>query len=237
MTTQQSTGFGVTSVLGPVEFAVNRLLSTDEKARTEILALDGKIILIGIDGLNIELFASFVFGRVMLSHEYPRGDLGNPANPSKVDVQLRGKIKDFVALIKNQRDGESVSAGQVEIQGDLATAQRVQNLLRNLNVDIEEIVAQATSDAFAYRLGRVARSSFGLIKNGLKGLEEDIGNYMLYEKRVTPSQQELSDFAGRVDDVTLGVERLGSRIEKLLRTRASASNSGVNNSGEREVSD
>lgn len=223
MTAQQSTAFKLASVLTPIEFAVNRLLSTDEKARIEISALDGKIVLIVIDGLNVKLYASFRAGHITLSDEYPQSSPGSsPPDPkTNVDVQLRGKIKDFVALIKNQRDGESVSAGQVEIQGDLATAQRVQNLLRNLNIDIEEIVAQATSDAFAYRLGRAARNSFGLIKNGLKGLEQDIGNYMLYEKRVTPSPDELLDFAANVDDVTLRVERLGLRVEKLKRTHAS----------------
>lgn len=212
------------TLLSPIEHAVNQLLALDENVSQEIHALDGKTILLCISGLNLELYLTFRNGRVSLTRQCPEKEIGG--GPATVAVQLSGKVKDFLALAKNQREGESVSAGQVDIQGDLATAQRVQNLFRNSHIDVEEIVAKATSDAFAYRLGRVARTGFGLIRDGLKGIEQDVGNYILYEKRATPSQQELVDFTSDVDDIVLRFDRLQSRLQQLKREGASVSNDG-----------
>ena len=214
------------TLLSPIEQAVNRLLVSDEDASQEVYALDGKTILLSITGLNLEIYLTFRNGRVSLAKECPNKEFGE--GPVKVDVQLSGKIKDFLALAKNQREGESVSAGQVDIQGDLATAQRVQNLFRNMHIDVEELVAKATNDAFAYRLGQVARKGFGFIRDGLKGIEQDVGSYVLYEKRVTPSRQELIDFTSDVDDIVLRVDRLDSRLQQLKRQRAAVSNDAGN---------
>ena len=90
-----------------------------------------------------------------------------------------------------------------------------------MHLDIEEIIAKATNDAFAYRVGRIASKGLGLIQNGLKGLEQDVGKYILYEKQVTPSHQELLSFSQNVDDIVLRLDRAESRLQQLKRERIS----------------
>lgn len=218
MTNTNSRNQNLWTLLSPIEYALNQVLLADENAAQEVFALEGKTILLHINGLNWETYLSFLHGKVSLSRECPQNeDDGMPAN---VDVRLAGKIKDFIALAKNQREGESVSAGQVDIQGDLATAQRVQNLFRMMNIDLEEIVARATNDAFAYRLGRIASTSAKFIRDGLQGIEQDVGHYILHEKQLTPSNTELSDFSDHVDDVALRLDRLESRFQQWKRQRS-----------------
>ena len=207
------------NLLSPIEHALNRLLSSDENVSAEIFGLEGKTILLHIEGLDVETYIRFRHGRLLLSKDAPTSELDD--SKVTVDVKLTGRINDFIALAKNQRDGESVSAGQVDIQGDLATAQRVQNLIRSMHLDVEEIIAKATNDAFAYRVGRIANKGFNLIRDGLRGLEQDVGSYLLYEKQLTPSQQELLSFSKDVDDVVLRLDRVESRLQQLKRQRTS----------------
>lgn len=205
--------------LSPIEYALNQLLKADEATIQEVFALEGKSVLLHINGLNAEIYLTFRYGKLSLSLDRPVNKIDG--TEVKIDVRLAGNIKDFIALAKNQRAGESVSAGQVDIQGDLATAQRVQNLFRTLNIDIEEIVAKATNDAFAYRLGRIASKGASIIRDGLRGLEQDVGHYVLHEKQLTPSSKELDDFSDNVDDVVLRLDRFESRLRQLVKKRTS----------------
>lgn len=199
------------SWLSPLNYAIDRLMSADDLFAERVRELNGKTVLLHIDGLDLRIYASFHTTGVSL-------DQIKPSEIDKVDVTLRGKVKDFIALAKNQRAGQSMSAGQVEIQGDLHTAQRVQDLMRDVDIDLEEIIARATNDAFAYGLGSFARRSISGVRKGLQALEQDVGAYLQYEKQLTPSSQELSAFADEVDDLALAVERLESRINRLRDT-------------------
>lgn len=226
------------TLLSPIEYAVNQLLKNDEATIQEIFALEGKTVLLHIDGLNLETYLRFRYGKLSLSLEHPINEIDG--TKAQIDVRLAGKVKDFIALVKNQRDGESVSAGRVDIQGDLATAQRVQNLCRTMHIDVEEIVAKATNDAFAYRLGRIANQGASFLRDGLKGLEKDVGHYVLYEKQLTPSSEELSDFSDKVDELVLRLDRFESRLRQMMQQRATGARASsytqttVDNSGNTE---
>lgn len=196
------------SWLSPLNYAIKRLLLVDELFAERARELSGNTVLLHVENIDIQIYASFRADGVFL-------DSVQPIEVEKVDVTLRGKVKDFVALAKNQRAGKSMSAGQVEIQGDLHTAQRVQDLFRDIEIDFEEVIARATNDSFAYGIGSFARRSIDGMRKGFQALEQDVGVYLQYEKQLTPTQDELSTFAKEVDDLALAVERLESRMSLL----------------------
>ncbi|MGR8948868.1 MAG: ubiquinone biosynthesis accessory factor UbiJ [Gammaproteobacteria bacterium] len=198
--------------LAPLNFAIERFIAADELLAQRVSELSGKTILFHIEGVDIQIYASFRENHVFLSRTMP-------IEVEKVDVSLRGKPKDFIALAKNQRSGQSLSAGQVEIQGEIHTAQRVQDLFEDIDIDFEQMLARATNDAFAYRVGSLARRGLSEIRKGLRSFEQDLGEFVQYEKRLTPSRDELVEFSQGVDDVALEVERLESKIRQLGKQR------------------
>ena len=198
--------------LSPLSFILKKLIASDESFASAVQTLAGKTILFHVDGLNIHLFASFHVGDITLSHELP-------SYVETADVSLRGRVKDFIALAKQQRDGQSMSAGQVEIQGDLHTAQAVQNLFKSVDLDLEEVLARATNDSFAYGVGSFVRRAARGVRQGLAALEQDLGEYIQYEKRLTPSASELDDFARAVDELAVDVDRLELRIEQFNKLK------------------
>lgn len=194
--------------LSPLSFLLRKLIASDETFASAVQALAGKTILFHVDGLEIHLFATFHVGEITLSHELP-------SYVESADVSLRGRVKDFIALAKQQRDGQSMSAGQVEIQGDLHTAQAAQNLFKSVDLDLEEVLARATSDSFAYGVGSFVRRAARNTRQGLASLEQDLGEYIQYEKRLTPSASEIDNFVQAVDELAVDAERLELRIKQF----------------------
>lgn len=196
--------------LSPLSFMLRKLIASDETFASAVQALAGKTILFHVDGLEIHLFATFHVGEITLSHELP-------SYVESADVSLRGRVKDFIALAKQQRDGQSMSAGQVEIQGDLHTAQAAQNLFKSIDLDLEELLARATTDSFAYGVGSFVRRAARNTRQGLASLEQDLGEYIQYEKRLTPSASEIDDFVQAVDELAVDTERLELRIKQFSK--------------------
>ena len=198
--------------LAPLAFALKKLIANDEVFAAAVNDLNGKTILFHIEGLEILTFASFRHEEILLNSELPT-HLETP------HVTLRGRVKDFIALAKQQRSGQSVSAGQLEIQGELHTAQAVQDLFKNVDIDFEQIIASATNDAFAFGVASFARRTFSKLTQGVQALEKDFGEYIQYEKQLTPDASEMEEFSNGVDELAVAVERLELRIEKFSRTR------------------
>lgn len=210
------------SFLRPIELAINHALQFDPESLKEIEALHEKTIEIRLRNSDRVIFAHFKHAKVYLNTQYE----------GSVAVRLEGSMGDFLALAKQRRDGQSVGAGQVEIQGDLGTAQRVQNLLRDLDIDFEEMLARSTSDIFAYRAGQVVKSGMRWLSDSVNGLEKDFGEYMLYEKHAIPTAEELAKFSDEVDAVVLRLERVESRIQQLKDLKRLKQNPAINNQSE-----
>lgn len=209
---QGNTGSTDIPWLLPLAFALKKLIANDEVFAAAVRDLNGKTILFHLQGLEILTFASFHDEEIVLNAELPL-HLDGP------HVTLRGRLKDFIALAKQQRSGQSVSAGQVEIQGDLHTAQAVQDLFKNVDIDFEQIIASATNDAFAFGVASFARRTFGKLAQGVQALEKDFGEYVQYEKRLTPDAIELEEFSAAVDELAVATERLELRIKQFTQAR------------------
>ena len=110
MTELNTTQGNLPNLLSPIEHALNRLLSSDENVSAEIFALEGKIILIHIDGLEMETYIEFRHGRLLLSKDCPATELGK--SKASVDVKLTGRIKDFIALAKTNVTGKALARGK-----------------------------------------------------------------------------------------------------------------------------
>jgi ubiquinone biosynthesis accessory factor UbiJ len=198
-------------LLRKIVHVLNRALALDEKSRHRLALLGSCSVAFKLRGADAALIVDIRDGQLALA----TGSAGKP------DVQIEGGIGDFVAMAKTQRDGTSLATGKVEIQGDLATAQQIQSLIAQASLDWEEMIAQLTGDILARQIGRVFRGGLGWARETGKVLERDIGEYLLYELRLLPTQREIEQFVRDGASTAAAVERLNTRITKVRRQRKS----------------
>jgi ubiquinone biosynthesis protein UbiJ len=184
---------------------VNRQLIADERSAADIEALVGRTLTIKIR--NSPRSVSFKVTGVGLEPV--------AAEDLIADVELEGRLADFVALGASRRNGDGMAAGRVEIRGDLAVAQRVQRLIENIEFDWEELLARRTGDVFAHQFGRTVRQAFGWFSRLGEKFESDLAEYLVHEARLLPSRPELGAFYDDCSDLAADVDRLDRRVSRI----------------------
>jgi ubiquinone biosynthesis protein UbiJ len=195
------------SAIERINVLLNRTIQDDEKTHHLLHELGRCSIAFKLRGTDSAVTASIQNGSVMMS----RGIEGSP------DVLIEGSISDFIAMARTQRDGTSLAAGKVNIQGDLATAQNVQTLIAGASFDWEELIARRTGDVVARRIARGIQSGVGWLQHVHRALERDMDEYLHYEMRLVPTAREIEEFIQRGAVVAADVDRLQARIDRLRR--------------------
>lgn len=193
-----------------LDSALNRLLALDSGAAVRLARLEGRTLAIELRGHGWQGHARIRHGAIEVLD----------ATPDTVDVTVRGRPADFVALARANRRGESLGAGRVEISGDLAVAQEVQALLAALDLDFEALLARYFGDVAAHRLGNLVRGAAALAVRGTRKLEQDTADWLRYEVQGVPARDELEAFGRAVFELGDAVERAEARLARLRERRA-----------------
>ncbi|MGH8595836.1 MAG: ubiquinone biosynthesis accessory factor UbiJ, partial [Gammaproteobacteria bacterium] len=135
------------------------------------------------------------------------------------DVTLEGQVKDFVAFIRAHHAALGVPPSQLQIQGDLATAQLVQALLDDLSIDWEELLAHYLGDIAAHQVGRGIRHGLQWLSQARAAWAEDLNAYVVDETRLLPNGREVAQLAQASTTLVEEVDRLAARVERLLQRR------------------
>ena len=196
-------------VLDRVAAGINRLLDENEAARVELRPLAGRVIEIAIPIPQLHLFIAVDESGIVLATRSAR-----PA-----DVVLEGRLTDFMAMAQAHRRGEPVPAGTVRIQGDLATVQQLEVALETLAPDWEDFLARYVGDVPARQISRVIAGLLAWVRQSRASLERDLGEYLLYEAKLTPAPQEVEQLAGGIMRLDADVDRLTARLDRYVRRR------------------
>ncbi len=188
---------------------LNRAIELDERTRHRITELGNCSIAFKLRGSDARILVTILNGNLSLSSDHE----------TKPDVQIEGGLTDFIAMARTQRDGTTLAAGKVEIQGDLATAQLIQSVIAEAAFDWEELIASRTGDVLARQIGRGVRGGVSWIRATGKILERDLSEYLRYEQRLLPTDREIEHFVREGAAIVAGVERLQARISRIQRRR------------------
>lgn len=195
-------------VLERVAEIVSRLIGTDSLANARLRELTGRVIALRLRGRDAALYATVDEVGLVLSGTTQRDP----------DVTLTGAISDFIAFAR-ARQTQAMPVGKLQIQGDLATAQLVQALLDDLNIDWEELLAQAFGDVAARQIGRGIRGGLRWVSEARARWTEDLSAYLIDESRVIPAPREVEDLTRTGMTLVSDVERLVARVERLRDRR------------------
>lgn len=186
--------------------ALNRYLAQDVEKAKSLEQINGKAICIVLrdTGLNLGL-------RV-------RGSSVEEFNDSNVkpDVEIIVSPSTLPQFMLGTEQDQLIKSGDIEIRGDSHIASVLQNTLRNIEVDWEEIVSGYLGDAAAYRLGTGARALHAFGHRLRQNIRLDMRDYLQDNLQVSATQDEVDQFIKEVDQVRAQTDRLEARLDQLL---------------------
>lgn len=195
----------LTVLLAPaVELALNHALSGSNAAARDLKQLDGKAVALEIKELPLRLWFLPQDGKLAV----------RAAHEGKADMTVRAPS--FALLEAALKRGDAPPRG-IELNGDAETAQTFSRLLKNADLDWEELLSRYLGDIPAHQIGRLVRGTIAWGRDVFTRLSTDFAEYLVYESAVLPTRHAVEEFLDGVDRLRNDAERLSARAERLAR--------------------
>lgn len=192
--------------LKALEKAINHALSLDPSSGLKLQKLEGKMIKIIINPLNIHFYI-YMHNKALLLLEHSEN------NPDTViQSSPLGLIR--LSLLPSSKV-RSLFNDKIHISGDLELGQDIKKLFDHLDIDWEGHLAQFTGDVVAHQIGNMFRKGRDISRHIQTSLHDNISEYLQQETKLLPSREELNDFFNDIDDLSLRVERLQAHLNQL----------------------
>jgi ubiquinone biosynthesis protein UbiJ len=150
-----------------LEQALNFLI---QNSAINLKLLDKKTIKFSLEDLPLEVNFVCANNRIFV--------LNATSNPSDVDIKLNTSV--FFALFKGENLTDLLRQDKLIINGDVKTAQLLVDILKEADIDLEEILSHYTGDIVAYEVGKISKkikqftqnssNPLDTIKNGISEL-------------------------------------------------------------------
>jgi len=191
-----------------LERAGNRLLELDPDTSDKMSRLRGKVF-------KLELL---VVGRTLYFIPADDGVQVRGEWTGPVDITLKGSPLAFAQYGLRQKglENKAFIDKKVSIEGDVELAQDFQKLIRELDIDLEELLSHFVGDVAAHQIGRGARMFRNRIREAAQSLRLDIKEYLVEEIRVLAPDWRVTGYIERVDTLRADVERMEQRVDRLI---------------------
>ncbi|WP_020560204.1 ubiquinone biosynthesis accessory factor UbiJ [Thiofilum flexile] len=199
----------LTALIAALEAAFNRWLKLDPDALPRLAALQGHVIAVHATGLDLSVFFIPTSQGVTISMDYQ----------TTPDVTISGSAMALSKLALSDDMSKTLLESGVKITGDLRTGQRFSTILREVDIDWEELLSHAVGDIVAHHMGSAARSTQGWLKDTAHALRLNTQEYLQEESRVLAADAELHAYLDAVDNLRTDTDRLEARVQRL-KTKA-----------------
>lgn len=199
--------------LSAIETAFNAWLKLDGETLSRFAELDGKIIRFHITGLDLNLYFLPATSGIQVLGSYPDEEQGGI-----VDATIHGSPIALIRLSTSDNAGEAMLKSDVEIEGDMQVAEKFSTILRDVNIDWEELLSKLVGDIVAHQAGQATRNVTGWLKDTREAMQQNTAEYLSEESGLAPAEAEINEFVEQVDDIRMDVDRLEARI-KLLQNK------------------
>lgn len=196
-------------VLDRIADVVNRWLRHDDAASARLAELAGRTVEVRLSRLNLKLVLAVEVDGILLATR----------SAGVADVVLEGTFIDLLAMARAQRAGDTVPAGTVRIQGDLATVRQFEAAFDELSFDWEGQLAQVVGDMPARQLARAIEGTFGFLRQAHRSVERDVGAYLVEETGALAAPEEIAQLGGDALALELAIDRAAMRVQRLEARR------------------
>ncbi|MGH8369404.1 MAG: ubiquinone biosynthesis accessory factor UbiJ [Gammaproteobacteria bacterium] len=191
------------ALLAPaVEFALNQALTGSSAAQNDLRRLDGKVIVLELKELPLRLYFLPGETRIVVHGDYH----------GAVDMSVRAPS---AALLQAALRRDELPPKGIEISGDAETAQIFSRLLKQADLDWEDLLSRHIGDVAAHQIGNLVRGTLRWGRDAYARVSRDLTEYLQFEIDVLPQRHEVGMFLGEVDRLRDDVERLAARVSRV----------------------
>ena len=201
----------LSAALAAAETALNQAIALAPHSHQELNALSGTLLGVDITSLNLTLYIELVTGtEIRLMSHCER----------EPDAFVRGTLEDFGALAASDDPAATLIHSGIELQGSSASLIALQQVVSRMEIDWEAPLVDVLGDVMGHQIAAGLRRFFRWGEGARASLKRQVSEYLLEEGRLTPPKAELEHFYDAVQSVAMRVERVQSRVEKLLAKAA-----------------
>lgn len=196
-----------TAAIASAEKMINAALQYDPATRIGLARLSGKILAVNITTPNLPLFVMAMDDEVRLMNHWD-GD---------VDTRISGSLLALAQL--SQTEMYNLKDSGVTVMGDITLLADWQQLLKNVDIDWEDMLSQFTGDIIGHQTAMLIRTQLGWVKDRAASAQRLTREFLTEELKTIPSKPELEDFYQQVDELRLAVDRAAARVEKMIKEK------------------
>lgn len=194
-----------TAIAAIMETAINQVLKLDPDTVEQMQRLQGKVIAVELQGLNVTLY--------LMPQQEGLNVLGH--FEGEPDTVLRGTPIAMAKMGLAKNAGDVLFEGDVEISGDVELGQQFREILDGLDIDWEEHLSHVTGDIVAHKMGNLVRGIVNWSKQTSEILGQDAAEYLQEESRELPNRREVDGILKNIDTLRSDVDRMEMRVSRL----------------------
>lgn len=194
------------AALAALQHLINGALVYDPATLHAFAELKGKIIAVHCTFPPLGFTIEFDANGIRLVQDLQQG---------AAHTTLTGTALTLASLAINPNRTSLYDSG-VSISGDQALLQKLNTVLRNLDIDWEAALAKLLGDVPAHLIGQTLRAAGQWQRTASARMADAAVEFTVEEARLLPSRPEFEAFSEQVLQLRRDVDRLAVRIAKLL---------------------
>ena len=176
----------------------NHLLSQNDWMQSDLINHKNKIVIIEISGFKT-IFKVKGDGQVEM------------INDSKdYDCKIKLTVNDLIGQLVNNKNGK------ISIEGDIELANKISQVLRKIEWDLEEDLAKYIGDIPAIQTTKAIKKIKNTTKENIKTLTSSLIEYWQEENKILAKTRDVEMFNKKIDTIVEDTERVEARINNII---------------------
>lgn len=195
-------------LISVLETALNRYLTLDDHLEQLLAPMAGKVLAVHITPFDETLYLCPTHDSIQMLESY-QGD---------VDASLSGSLSALGLMGLSATPMRSLFKGEVRMAGDTEVARKLQRLFEKLDLGLENKLARYTGENIAHKLTGLFRGGRDWSRESLNSFKLNLQEFLQEETRDLPAKPEAELVFQQIDNCRSDIDRLNSRVERLLAT-------------------
>lgn len=191
-----------------LELIVNQALKMGNHSVSSLTKLEQKSLAVSLKELNATLCLSVSGEQILITSP----DLA----PTAFDCHIETSLSTLVALRNEQQLTELIKNDQLNIQGDIKTAQQYASLFESLNIDWLSELEKYLGDIATYKLTQLAKGLSKKVKFAQQQIISDTTEWLVHEKKLAVTGLDITHFSDQVSDVSQQFSQHEKQISALI---------------------
>jgi len=194
-------------LLDLLELASNKTLDYDPKTQARLVKLQGKTMTLNIKTIDQSLSIT----------PYPEGLEFSQTTPEKVDVTLSATLGAMIKISRNGLENADLESGELEIVGDPIVGQRFAQVIAELDIDWEGLIAERVGESPAKAISFAFGQAKSLADESKIKFKEFVDTLIKDDMQLVADKQSVEDFLDGVDTIRADTDRLMARLTRIQR--------------------